>query len=72
MILGLIIGGASVVFAIIVIVYQIKKISETEFVCTNCGKDFYPKISLSSLTHMNEKHVVRCPYCKHKDLMPPK
>ena len=51
---------------------EIRSVKKQKFTCLNCGKTFFPKVSLSSLVNFGDKSkIVKCSYCGHKDRIHP-
>lgn len=60
------------VLALFIIIFisvkEIGSVKKQKFVCPNCGKTFFPKVSLSSLVNFGDKSkIVKCSYCGRKD-----
>ena len=60
------------VLALFIIIFisvkEIGSVKKQKFVCPNCGKTFFPKVSLSSLVNFGDKSkIVICSYCGRKD-----
>lgn len=64
------------VLALFIIIFisvkEIGSVKKQKFVCSKCGKTFFPKVSLSSLVNFGDKSkIVKCSYCGHKDRIHP-
>lgn len=60
------------VLALFIIIFisvkEIGSVKKQKFFCPNCGKTFFPKVSLSSLVNFGDKSkIVKCSYCGRKD-----
>lgn len=57
----------SVVIVALALIFSGKHIASKEYVCSECGKKFYPKL-LQAMTsvHLNGARVFKCPHCGKK------
>ncbi len=71
---GIIIGVIVSIIAIFVVigvsVKELNDIKKRKFICENCGKEFSPKVSVSSLVNFGDNSkVVTCPHCDYRSRM---
>ncbi len=63
-IIGIIVSVIAILFVIGISVKELNDIKKRRFICVNCGKEFSPKVSASSLVNFGDNSkVVTCPYC---------
>ena len=49
-----------------------KHITSQKYICSECGKSFYPKLKDAAFSvHMNDDRVLKCPHCGKKGFCPP-
>ena len=66
-ILTLTISLGGLVFIIIVALIKGFLLSKRKFICSHCGKEFYPKwYQVMFETHFNDYFKIRCPHCDKK------
>lgn len=55
------------IFCLIVWIAAGKYISEKKYICSGCGKSFYPKWWKAAISiHLGDDRVFKCPHCNRK------
>ena len=48
-----------------------RHIMSQKYICSECGKSFYPKLRDAAFSvHMNDSRVLKCPHCGKKGFCP--
>ncbi len=69
-IFGVIVSIIAICFVIGISVKELNNIKKRKFICENCEKEFFPKVSAASLVNFGDNSkIVTCPYCGYRSRM---